>query len=72
MAPEGLRLAEEILVCHEGQIDLRLPPGFLPAGLMEAFQAAEVGDNTRARQRLVRIEKDSASDDAVRVAAHPR
>ena len=66
MDPEGAGLAEEILVCHEGQIDLRLPPGFLPAGLMEAFQAAEVGDNTRARQHLEQVETESDPDDAVR------
>lgn len=68
MVPEGLRLADEILVCHEGQIDLRLPSGFLPAGLMEAFQAAEVGDNTLARQHLGQVETDPAPDDVVRSA----
>ncbi len=65
MAPEGPRLAEEILVCHEGQLDLRLPSGFLPEGLLEAFQCADAGDRARARGHLFRVDPVPASRDAV-------
>ena len=69
MDPKGTGLAEEIFVTHEGQIDLRLPPGYLSVALMEAFAASEAGDKALARQHLGRLDPDPDPDDAVRSAA---